>query len=146
MPDKTRKDNHHGNRGRRYKKVDGVDTYIDFPYAEDGERDCHARVFGDWHPHQCSKRGTKEHQGHQYCHIHHPPSKAARDAKRRAKYDFEDEGRRLKWKSSDLHRVIAEKAIAHLRQEVPFEEVEEAVYAWEANCKEVEAHNAKKTD
>ena len=64
---------------------------------------CVKRVWSQYHDYPCGKNATLEHEGKWYCKTHHPPTVAAKDAARDAKWRAESAARDKKWK--DEQRV-----------------------------------------
>lgn len=51
------------------------------------KKNCSGRIWGDYRYRPCSSTGSLEHDGHWWCKKHHPPSVAAKEEARQAKYE-----------------------------------------------------------
>lgn len=74
-----------------------------------GEARCCARVWDGPFSSSCGRRASLQHDGRDYCKMHHPPT---RDAKRKEK----DEARAAQWERDDKDRKERAKHAAEMKR------------------------------
>jgi hypothetical protein len=101
---------------------------------------CQARIFGDYRHYQCTNAGKYEVDGLKFCGTHHPERVQARRDKADAQLRFKMTASNLAHNARLARSAIAQAAIDHVHQRVPFDDVVAAVDAYERAAKELEEH------
>jgi hypothetical protein len=93
---------------------------------------CQAKVYGDWHSWQCTRKAKRD----GFCTQHHPDTVAKRAAKRRARWDAEDEARRQRTARNEAHQAVFDAAVGvvdtvdAIGQEEAVGDLRDAVEKW----------------
>ena len=93
-------------------------------------KQCRAKVFDQYFPHQCYQPGAYPDEGYVFCLRHLPSSVKAKRDKKQAEYDFKVAALAAKKNLNELFCQVAQTAIDYYEQKVSFEDIERAVVDW----------------